>query len=161
MTVCARREVACLIVAALAGESQHAAEIVARVRDMSGGRVQLRAGTLFTVLDRLCADDLVTIESDEVVGSRLRRYYGLASAGRERRAEPAPLSLRPDLRVSDADRDEAAAALGDCFAQGGLTATELHARLDLALAAVTRRDIWRATGDLPSQHVTGRRVRRW
>jgi hypothetical protein len=51
---------------ALAGESQHGCGIVARVRDMSGGRVQLRAGTLFTVLDKLRAYDLVRIDRKEV-----------------------------------------------------------------------------------------------
>lgn len=150
--MCAQQGVACLIVAALAGESQHGSEIVARVREMSGGRVQLRAGTLFTVLDRLCAEDLVRIDRDDVVGGRRRRYYRLASASSGRRSEPARPAQRPDLRVSDADRDEAVAALADYFAQGRLTAYELHTRLDLALAAVTRCDIWRATEDLPSQH---------
>jgi Domain of unknown function (DUF1707) len=40
-------------------------------------------------------------------------------------------------------------ALHEATAQGRLTAAELHARLDLALAAVTWRDISRASQDLP------------
>jgi len=141
----------CLIMAALAGESQHGCEIVARVREMSSGRVQLRAGTLFTVLDRLRADDLVRIDRYEVAGGRPRRYYRLASSCGERPIEPARLVAHSDLRISDADRDAAAAALGYHFAQGRLTADELHVRLGQALAAVTRRDIGRATQDLPWQ----------
>jgi DNA-binding PadR family transcriptional regulator len=152
MTARSLHNATCLIIAALASESQNGCEIVARVRDMSGGRVQLRAGTLYTVLDRLRAEDLVRIERHEVVDGRPRRYYRLSSAGTERRAEPARLAQRPDLRVGDADRDAAVAALGDHFAQGNLTADELHARLDLALAAITRRDIGRATQDLPWRH---------
>jgi hypothetical protein len=152
MTSRALYKATCLIMAALAGESQHGCEIVARVREMSGGRVRLRVGTLFTVLDKLRADDLVRIDRDEVVGGRPRRYYRLSSASSSRPVEPARLTAPPDLRVSDADRDAAAAALGDQFARGRLTADELRMRLDLALAAVTRRDIGRATQDLPWQY---------
>jgi DNA-binding PadR family transcriptional regulator len=152
MTTRATRVATCLIMAALAGESQHATGIVARVRDMSGGRVRLRAGTLFTVLDKLRADDLVRIDRDEVAGGRPRRYYRLSAATSGWLAEPAGLAARHDLRISDADRDAAAAALGEHFAQGRLTADELHERLGLALGAVTLRDITRATQDLPWQH---------
>jgi DNA-binding PadR family transcriptional regulator len=149
MTRLSLHRATCLIIAALAGESQHGGEIVARVRDISGGRVQLRAGTLFTILDKLRADDLVRVDRDEVVGARPRRYYRLsASSGRP--LESAGSDLR--LRISDAERDAAAAELGDHFARGRLTAAELHARLNLALVAVTRRDIQRATEDLPRQH---------
>lgn len=152
MTPRAVYEATCWIMAALAGGSQHGCEIVARVRDMSGGRVQLRAGTLFTVLARLRDADLVRIDRDEVVGGRPHRYYRLSSASSRPPGEPARLAVQSELRISDADRDAAAAALGDSFAQGRLTAGELHARLDLALAAVTRRDIARATQDLPWQY---------
>ncbi len=149
MTKCALREVTGLIMAALASESQHGGGIVARVRDASGGRVQLRAGTLFTILDKLLADDLVRIDRNEVVNGRPRRYYRLSLASSGQPVGPASLAARLDLRISDADRDAAAAALCDHFAQGRLTADELHTRLDVALAAVTRRDISRATRDLP------------
>jgi DUF1707 SHOCT-like domain/Transcriptional regulator PadR-like family len=151
MTRCTKREATGLIVAALAGEGQHGCGIVARVRDISGGRVRLRAGTLFTVLDKLRADDLVRIDRDEVVDGRPRRYYRLSSASSGRPVEPVGLAARPDLRVSDADRDAAVASLCEHFAQGRLTAAELQARLDLALAAVTRRDLARANRDLPWQ----------
>jgi hypothetical protein len=149
MTTRARHEATCLIMAALGAESQHGSGIVARVRDISGGRVQLRAGTLFTVLAALCADDLVTIDRDEVVSGRRRRYYRLASCSRWLPAAPPGWAVPSDLRISDAERDAAASALGEHFASGRLTADELHARLDLALAAVTRRDISLAVQDLP------------
>jgi PadR family transcriptional regulator, regulatory protein PadR len=151
MTSRAACEASCLIVAALAGESQHGCGIVAAVSDMSGGRVQLRVGMLFTVLDALLASGLVRIERDEIVRGRLRRYYRLSSPSRSP-VGPAGLAAWPDLRISDADRDAAAAALSEYFAQGRLTADELRGRLDLALSAVTRRDIWAATQDLPWQY---------
>jgi hypothetical protein len=149
MTSRAVHEATCLIMAALAGESHDGCGIVARVRDISGGRIQLRVGTLFSVLSKLHAAGLVTIDRDEVVGGRPRRYYQLSSPGGGRPVQPADLAVQSDLRVSDTDRDVAASALGEHFAQGRLTADELHARLSLALAAVTRRDISRATRDLP------------
>jgi hypothetical protein len=144
-------EATCLVMAALAGESQHGCGIVARVREMSGGRVQLRAGTLFTILARLSADNLVRIDRDEVMCGRPCRYYRLSSASSGRPVEPDGLAACPDLRISDADRDAAAAGLSTSFAHGRLTTDELHARLDLALAAVTRRDISRAIQGLPWQ----------
>jgi hypothetical protein len=56
---------------------------------------------------------------------------------------------RPEVRVGDADRDAAAAALAEHFAQGRLTLEELDARLDAALAATTYGEISQATWDLP------------
>ncbi len=59
------------------------------------------------------------------------------------------LASAPEMRVSDADRDAAAAALGEHFAQGRLTLDELDARLDAALTATTQGEITQATRDLP------------
>jgi hypothetical protein len=56
----------------------------------------------------------------------------------------------PHLRAGDADRDAAAAALSDHFAQGRLTLDELNARLDAALTATTHGELSRATRDLPA-----------
>ncbi len=55
----------------------------------------------------------------------------------------------PHERVSDADRDAAAAALGEHFAQGRLTLDELNARLDATLTARTHGELSRAARDLP------------
>jgi DNA-binding HxlR family transcriptional regulator len=41
----------------------------------------LRAGTLYAALDRLRADGLVTVDREEVVEGRLRRYYRLTDEG--------------------------------------------------------------------------------
>jgi DNA-binding PadR family transcriptional regulator len=45
--------------------------------------VQLRAGTLYSALDRLRADKLIAVDREEIVDSRLRRYYKLTAAGRD------------------------------------------------------------------------------
>ena len=58
----------------------------------------------------------------------------------------------PYVRAGDADRDAAAAALGEHFAQGRLTLDELRARLDAALTATTHGELTQAVLDLP--HLT-------
>ena len=55
----------------------------------------------------------------------------------------------PGTRAGDADRDAAAAALGEHFAQGRLTLDELSARLDTTLTATTHGELSQATRDLP------------
>jgi DNA-binding PadR family transcriptional regulator len=83
------QEATFLILTALAAGSQHGYGIIIDVTGISGGRVQLRAGTLYTALDRLRADGLIEVEREEVVDSRLRRYYRLTATGSERLAEEA------------------------------------------------------------------------
>ena len=75
------QEATFLILTALAAGSQHGYGIVTDVRELSGGRVRLRAGTLYTALDRLRADELIAVDREEVVDSRLRRYYRLTPGG--------------------------------------------------------------------------------
>lgn len=77
------QEATFLILTALAGGRQHGYGIIGDVRDVSGGRVRLQAGTLYTALDRLRGDGLVELDGEEVVDSRLRRYYRLTPAGSE------------------------------------------------------------------------------
>jgi len=55
----------------------------------------------------------------------------------------------PGARVGDADRDAAAAALGEHFAQGRLTLDELSARLEATLTATTHGQLSQVTWDLP------------
>jgi DNA-binding PadR family transcriptional regulator len=56
------------------------------VERMSGGRVKLRAGTLYAALDRVAAEGLVEADREEVVDGRLRRYYRLTPLGGDRLA---------------------------------------------------------------------------
>jgi PadR family transcriptional regulator len=145
MTTRTLQEAALLVLTALASGSQHGSGIITDVQEISGGRVRLRAGTLYTALDRLRADGLIGIEREEIVANRLRRYY---------RILPAPTSAprphpAPDLRIGDADREATSAALGEHFARGRLTLEELTTRLDVALAATRQSEIAQTTRDLP------------
>jgi DNA-binding PadR family transcriptional regulator len=83
MSVRAMQEATFLILTALADDSQHGYAIIAQVSEISGGRVRLRAGTLYAALDRLRADKLISVDREEIVDGRLRRYYRLTPAGRE------------------------------------------------------------------------------
>src|SRR5690242_10209629 len=75
------QEATFLILTALAAGSQHGYGIVSDVARISNGRVRLRAGTLYSALDRLRIDGLITVDREEVVDNRLRRYYRLTPEG--------------------------------------------------------------------------------
>jgi DNA-binding PadR family transcriptional regulator len=89
MSTRAMQEATFLILTALADGSQHGYGIITEVREISGGRVRLRAGTLYTALDRLRADGLIGVDREEIVEGRLRRYYRLTPAGSKRLAAEA------------------------------------------------------------------------
>jgi len=72
-----------LILTALAGESRHGYAVTEDVEQMTGGRVRLRAGTLYAALDRLRGEGLIEVDREEIVQSRLRRYYRLTAAGEQ------------------------------------------------------------------------------
>ncbi|MGE5826961.1 MAG: PadR family transcriptional regulator [Micromonosporaceae bacterium] len=76
-----------LVLAALATETLHGYGLIQAVADLSGGKVELRAGTLYPALDRLTDAGLVDLDREEVVEGRLRRYYRLTDAGADRLAE--------------------------------------------------------------------------
>ena len=83
------QEATFMILTALAAGSQHGYGIVTDVTGISGGKVRLRAGTLYTALDRLRTDGLIEVEREEIVDSRLRRYYRLTPEGAKQLAEEA------------------------------------------------------------------------
>jgi DNA-binding PadR family transcriptional regulator len=83
------QEATFLILTALAGGSQHGYGIITDVEQISKRRVRLRAGTLYTALDRLRADRLIEVDREEIVDNRLRRYYRLTPTGEERLADEA------------------------------------------------------------------------
>ena len=89
MTTRAMQEATFMILTALAKGSQHGYGIITDVLDISGGRVRLRAGTLYTALDRLRADELIGVDREEVMDGRLRRYYRLTPAGTKLLADEA------------------------------------------------------------------------
>lgn len=83
------QEATFLILTALAAGSQHGYGIITDVTEISAGRVRLRAGTLYTALDRLKADGLIAVDREEIVEGRLRRYYRLTPEGEQRLADEA------------------------------------------------------------------------
>src|SRR6202165_456980 len=93
------QEATFLILTALAGGSQHGYGIITDVEQISKRRVRLRAGTLYTALDRLRADRLIEVDREEIVDNRLRRYYRLTPAGEERLGEEA-VRLRSNAHVA-------------------------------------------------------------
>lgn len=83
------QEPSLLVLTALAAGPQHGYGIVKDVEALSQGEMTLRVGTLYGALDRLAADGLVEVEREEIVDSRLRRYYRLTDAGAQRLAADA------------------------------------------------------------------------
>lgn len=59
------------------------------------------------------------------------------------------MTPQPDLRIGDAEREAAVAALGEHYAAGRLTKEEFDERSDRAYAARTRSALWPLFADLP------------
>ena len=76
----ALREPTFLILAALAPQPLHGYAIIGEVAALSGGRLELRPGTLYGALDRLAAEGLLEPDREEVIEGRLRRYYRLTDS---------------------------------------------------------------------------------
>jgi len=93
------QEATFLILTALAGGSQHGYGIITDGEQISKHRVRLRAGTLYAALERLRQDGLIEVDREEVVDSRLRRYYRLTPTGGQELAEEAA-RLRANASVA-------------------------------------------------------------
>ncbi|BAL92471.1 putative PadR-like family transcriptional regulator [Actinoplanes missouriensis 431] len=94
------REPTFLVLTALAEEPRHGYAVIEDVSAMTGGRVRLRAGTLYAALDRLRAEGLIEVDREEVVQSRLRRYYRLTAAGEQSLAAETA-RLREQAAIAD------------------------------------------------------------
>jgi PadR family transcriptional regulator PadR len=75
-------EQAFFVLTALVDVPRHGYGIVGEVAELSEGRVRLKVGTLYGVLDRLVGDGLVEPDREEIAQGRLRRYYRLTEQGR-------------------------------------------------------------------------------
>jgi DNA-binding PadR family transcriptional regulator len=104
------QEATFLILTALAAGSQHGYGIITDVQTISAGRVQLKAGTLYAALDRLRADKLIEVDREEIVDSRLRRYYRLTPEGGELLVAEAA-RMRANARVAMSRLKPAAGAI--------------------------------------------------
>jgi DNA-binding PadR family transcriptional regulator len=70
-----------LILTSLAAGPQHGYGIMTDVSQISADRVRLRPGTLYAALDRLTTGGLIAADHEEIVDTRLRRYYRLTQHG--------------------------------------------------------------------------------
>ena len=98
------REPTYFVLAALLAGPLHGYAIIKRAEEMSGGRVRLATGTLYTALDRLTAEGHVRLVSEELVAGRVRRSYGLTDAGSAAvRAEAQRMAAAAQLVTGGAD----------------------------------------------------------
>lgn len=98
------RESTYLVLASLLDGPLHGYAIIRRAGELSGGRVRLATGTLYTALDRLAAEGYVELVREDVVNGRARRSYGLTSSGADvLRAEARRMAEAARL-VTDRDR---------------------------------------------------------
>ena len=79
------------VLTALADEPRHGYGIVGEVDELSQGRVRLKIGSLYGVLDRLTAEGLIEPDREESRDGRLRRYYRLTRDGRGALVEEAEI----------------------------------------------------------------------
>ncbi len=75
------REPTYFVLASLLDGPLHGYAIIKRAAELSGGRVRVATGTLYTALDRLTANGYVDLVREEVVNGRARRSYGLTTSG--------------------------------------------------------------------------------
>jgi PadR family transcriptional regulator PadR len=79
------------VLTALADSPRHGYGIVGEVAELSQGRVKLKIGSLYGVLERLAAGGLIEPDREEARDGRLRRYYRLTRDGRRALASEAEL----------------------------------------------------------------------
>ena len=72
-----------MVLSVLADGSKYGYLIQNQLREVSRGRVELKAGTLYPLLHRLEADKLIRCKWDHSTGRR-RKWYELTAAGRRR-----------------------------------------------------------------------------
>lgn len=72
-----------MILAILERDAKYGYSIQQKLRDASGAKVDLKAGTLYPILHRLEAEQLIRSKWDESTG-RKRKWYELTKAGHKR-----------------------------------------------------------------------------
>jgi PadR family transcriptional regulator, regulatory protein PadR len=108
----AMREPTYFILASLLEGPLHGYALIKRSEDLSGGRVRLATGTLYTALDRLESEGYVRLVSERIINGRVRRSYGLT--------DPGAAALRAEaVRMAEAAR---------IFSDSTLARSSRHAR---------------------------------
>lgn len=107
------REPTYFVLASLLEGPLHGYGIMKRAADLSGGRVRLATGTLYTALDRLTAEGSIEVVSDEIVNGRARRCYGLTAPGAAAlRTEAARMAQAAQVVSAAAERRSTASPAG-------------------------------------------------
>jgi PadR family transcriptional regulator, regulatory protein PadR len=75
------REPTYFVLASLLDGPLHGYAIIQRTSELSGGRVRMATGTLYTALERLTAAGYVQPVREEIVNGRARRFYELTDSG--------------------------------------------------------------------------------
>ncbi|MGO8961678.1 MAG: PadR family transcriptional regulator [Streptosporangiaceae bacterium] len=101
------REPTYFVLAALLNGPLHGYAIIKQAEQMSGGRIRLATGTLYTALDRLTDEGFVRLVSEETVNGRIRRSYGLTDEGSAALRTEAARMAEAARIVTEADRDAA------------------------------------------------------
>jgi PadR family transcriptional regulator, regulatory protein PadR len=100
----AMQEPTYFVLACLLDGPLHGYAIMQRARELSGGRVRLATGTLYTALDRLEAAGYVQLVGEEIVNGRARRSYRLTDPGAAAlRAEAARMAQAAQIVTTRAE----------------------------------------------------------
>jgi PadR family transcriptional regulator, regulatory protein PadR len=105
------REPTYFLLASLLDGPLHGYAIIKRAAELSGDRVRLATGTLYTALDRLTAEGYVELVREEIVNGRARRSYGLTNSGQAALRAEADRMAQAARVVSDRRRPAAGAVI--------------------------------------------------
>ncbi len=90
------------VLAALRAGPLHGHAISKSIKELSAGRVQPSVGTLYGILERLNERGVITVDREETVNGRNRRYFRITDEGQSlveaearRMQQAASLVLRP------------------------------------------------------------------
>ena len=72
-----------MILSILVGGENYGYQIIQKVKELSGGKLEWSDGMLYPVLHRLEKDRFIRSQWKISKGGRLRKYYMLTEAGRE------------------------------------------------------------------------------
>jgi PadR family transcriptional regulator, regulatory protein PadR len=115
------REPTYFVLASLLDGPLHGYAIIKRTAELSGGRVRMATGTLYTALDRLAAEGYIRPVSEEIVNGRARRSYGLTEPGAAAlRAEAARMTAAAAI-VTSRSRPRTAVRPGRPAASPGMS----------------------------------------
>ena len=66
-------------------ERMYGYEMTMRVKELSGGKIILKDGSLYPALQKMTRDGFLSFKEEEV-GGRIRKYYFLTKQGHKRKA---------------------------------------------------------------------------